>query len=114
MGPPLHPFPLPGIKIPTLVTTQWFPSQLDWFLEYLSKYITTCPRTQMSLKMSYQSVVKPEAVAVLQRAAKLFRQLVGVNVGVELTHCHILGLKHMQQPLMIWFPSHALLFLLHL
>lgn len=64
--------------------------------------------------MSYQSVVKPEAVAVLQRAAKLFCQLVGVNVGVELTHCHILGLKHMQQPLMTWFSSHALLFLLHL
>ena len=50
--------------------------------------------------MSYQPVVEPEAVAVLQRATKLFCQLVGVNVGVELTHCHILGLKYMQQPLM--------------
>ena len=44
--------------------------------------------------MYYQSVMEPEAMAVLQRTTQILRQLVRVNVGVKLTHRHILGLKH--------------------
>ena len=44
--------------------------------------------------MYYQSVMEPEAMAVLQRTTQILCQLVRVNVGVKLTHRHILGLKH--------------------